>query len=355
MQTLERVPFGGDWARAAAHAVEVETFSVRRTLAATPAVAASPTDPGSPHVARTRKLRPDRLFAPASTTIEARHLVALVREVDFYSAARALPAACQALGIPFVVTEHSTRLTGASAAHKPFTARNRRTAARVYGAAARVVAVSDHLRSCIEGAGLASDVAVVPNPVDDLGAGTPRQPVPGRVVSVGRLESDKGPMLLLEAMAIVAAQRADASLVLLGDGPERSAIEARAAAPDLSGRVTVRVRVPRSAVASELAASACFALASTVETFCIAAAEAVIAGVPVVMPRLPPVVEVVGGYGQLVEHPSSAALASAILDVLATPPAGWPAGERAQRQQRFAPAEVGRRLAVIYDEVAVRR
>jgi glycosyltransferase involved in cell wall biosynthesis len=255
-----------------------------------------------------------------------------------------------------VVTEHSTRITGQSAAHKPFTATNRRTAARVYGAAAAVLAVSEHLRECIVSAGLADgiDVTVVPNPVEHLVADEPAAERLEQVVSVGRLEADKGTMTLLDAVAQVRRDRPALRLVLLGDGPLRAEVEARVGRADLAGAVDVLGRVPRQEVGTHLARSRCFALGSTVETFCIAAAEAVLAGVPVVMPRLPPVVEVVGPYGVLVDDPSAAALAAGLAQVLDAPAGSWPEAAREERARRFALAAVGDALAATYERVTAR-
>jgi glycosyltransferase involved in cell wall biosynthesis len=61
------------------------------------------------------------------------------------------------------------------------------------------------------------------------------QKVPFRLASVGRLVPDKGFAEVIEAFAMVQRQWPQASLCLIGDGPERGALEARARARGLTG------------------------------------------------------------------------------------------------------------------------
>lgn len=369
MQTQPRVPFGADWARAASRVAAVETFRFSSGPVNAPAEsprAASPGDAGVPHRIPARKLRGERFLARVADRRRARAFVALVRDIEarsgkvdlvhahFYSGARALPAACAELGIPYVVTEHSTRLTGRSADHKPFTRANRRAAVRVYAAAARVLAVSAYLRDCMIESGVAASVEVVHNPVELPRTEAVPEPDVEQVVSVGRLEADKDPLLLLDAFALVAADRPATRLVLLGDGPLRGEVAKRAAQPDLLGRVQIRGRVPRTEVAAELARSQCFAMASTVETFCMAAAEAVLAGVPVVMPRQGPIGEVVGGYGVLVEGRGPEAFAAAIRHCLEAGPGAWPDDIRRDAIERFSPATIAEQLKSVYTAAVAR-
>jgi len=67
---------------------------------------------------------------------------------------------------------------------------------------------------------------------------------------LGRLVEQKGPALLLEALA---GLDGDWRLLLVGAGPQRDRLEGRAAAPDLAGRVSFASAVPSTAVPGVLA------------------------------------------------------------------------------------------------------
>ena len=60
-----------------------------------------------------------------------------------------------------------------------------------------------------------------------------------RLVSVGRLVDGKGHQKVLEAFAIILAQRPDATLWLAGDGPLKATLTARAASLGLSDKVRI--------------------------------------------------------------------------------------------------------------------
>ena len=84
----------------------------------------------------------------------------------------------------------------------------------------------------------------VPNPVDEneierVTAGS-ASPYPGggpHVLGVGRLAREKGYDRLIDAFALLAGRQPDAQLWLLGDGPEREALEQRAGQAGLASRV----------------------------------------------------------------------------------------------------------------------
>ncbi len=100
-----------------------------------------------------------------------------------------------------------------------------------------------------------------------------------RVVTVAPLRAEKRVDLLLEAVAWARAQ-VPLELVVVGDGPERPRLEARAARPDLAGRVRFVGHDPRPE--HRLAAAHLFALPSDTEQMPLALLEAMAAGLPVV-------------------------------------------------------------------------
>ncbi len=119
-----------------------------------------------------------------------------------------------------------------------------------------------------------------------------------RLVSVGRLSPEKGLAGLLEAFAAIDA---DAELRIIGDGPERDALEAKVAALGLSDRVTFVGRLPSSGVIAELLYADAFAMASFMEGLPVVLMEALAMGVPVIAPR-------VAGIPELVEDDASGLL-----------------------------------------------
>ena len=123
----------------------------------------------------------------------------------------------------------------------------------------------------------------------------PHGPYGKRILFIGRLAAVKGGPLLLEAIANVRAAHPDLSLTVVGDGPDRVQLEARAAALGLAGAVSFVGYQSQSAVAEILEQSDMLVLPSFAE------------GVPVVLmeamaSRLPVIASRVAGVQELVEH-----------------------------------------------------
>jgi glycosyltransferase involved in cell wall biosynthesis len=154
---------------------------------------------------------------------------------------------------------------------------------------------------------------------------------------VSRLAPEKG-----VDIAIDACRAAGVPLAIAGDGPERGALQARAG----DGEVRFLGRVGDAELAA-LRAGAALALAPSrsAETFGLAAAEAMAAGLPVAASRVGALPELVA-EDALVEPGDAAALARAIERL-------WgdsAAGERGRVRVRelCAPDVLARRLAEIY-------
>lgn len=126
---------------------------------------------------------------------------------------------------------------------------------------------------------------VIANPVGDdaFGVFTRRSPEPGLVAHVGRLGEAKGLDLLLRALALVPHAR----LEIAGEGPMRASLQGLAVALGIEDRVRFLGEQDRAGVLRLLARAAVACVPSRVdETFGYTAAEAMAAGVPlVVTPR----------------------------------------------------------------------
>ena len=102
------------------------------------------------------------------------------------------------------------------------------------------------------------------------------------VAGLGRLAPEKSVDLLVAAFAEVAADEPTARLLLVGGGPSEAALRARAAQPDLAGRVHLTGMRPRQEALALLKGADLLASASRTETQGLVLAEALAAGLPVV-------------------------------------------------------------------------
>lgn len=129
-------------------------------------------------------------------------------------------------------------------------------------------------------------------------------PAPGRsrgkrLLFVGRLAAVKGIPLLLEALEQVQRDHPDAVLRIIGDGPDRAALEEQARARGLAAEF-LGYR-GQAEVAAVLAETDMLVLPSFAEGVPVVLMEAMAAGLPVVTTR-------VGGVSELVEHEVSGLL-----------------------------------------------
>ena len=148
------------------------------------------------------------------------------------------------------------------------------------------------------------------------------------VIGVARLVPIKNVRLLIEAMAKVRLRLPDAHLLLVGDGPEGSAVRARAAELDLTDAVTFVASVPQADLPALYRAADVFALSSDFDNSPNVVLEAMASGLPVVATDVGGVREFVAeGIGGAVVPPgNAAALANALEQYLAQPDRGRAAG-----------------------------
>lgn len=197
----------------------------------------------------------------------------------------------RALGVPAILTEHS----GPFDVHLR-TDLDRSIVAESLGAFASVIAVSPVLKAEIQAV---RDVPVdVVGNVVDTGFFAPADAPPGgatagrarpganvfRVVTVSALVPSKRVDVVVRAtaeLAISTGRRVE--LAVVGEGPEREALERLAADLAFAGSVRFVGVADRRTVRDEMRAADVFALCSESETFGIVAAEAMACGTPVVV------------------------------------------------------------------------
>jgi glycosyltransferase involved in cell wall biosynthesis len=184
--------------------------------------------------------------------------------------------------------------------------------------AACVVVPCDALRAWVRRVSRDANVACVPTPVAIPQPGPELAARPPVVLSLGRLEAEKGVLDLLEAMAQVRAALPDARLVLAGDGERRAVVRA---AERLGIRDAVKFVgwVGPSGKRALLETAAVFALPSYSAGLPVSLLEAMAAGVPVVASPVGGIPEVVvdGVSGVLVPPGDTAALARHLRKLLA--------------------------------------
>jgi glycosyltransferase involved in cell wall biosynthesis len=209
-----------------------------------------------------------------------------------------------------------------------------------YPRAAGVIAVSRGVADDLARlAGLPRErIAVIHSPVDveTIRARAGETPpddwlAPGQppvVLGVGRLAAAKDFATLLRAFALLRAQRA-ARLVLLGEGPERGRLEALARELGVSHDVRMRGFEPNPF--AFMARAGVLASSSRYEGLANVLREALACGCPVVATDCPSgSAEALGdgALGRLVPVGDARALADALAETLAAPPA------RAERERR---------------------
>jgi glycosyltransferase involved in cell wall biosynthesis len=140
------------------------------------------------------------------------------------------------------------------------------------------------------------------------------------LVSTGRLAIEKNWTVLLQSMQKVHQKHPDMRLVIIGDGPEKRALQEQAAELGIAERVTFTGELPFEQVPTYLKAADLFAFASVTETQGLVTMEAMAAGLPVVAVDASGTRDIVqnGKQGFLVPNDSDA-LADAINRLLDSP------------------------------------
>ena len=162
----------------------------------------------------------------------------------------------------------------------------------------------------------------------------------------------KGFDLLVEALPAVVAGVGSARLLLIGDGPERAALEARAAALGVAGRL--HVTGATTEVMPCLAAADVVAAPSRNEGMGRALVEAMALGIPVVGAAVGgiPAVIVDGECGRVVPPGDSPALAKALVDLGRDAALRGKLGEAARRRaEAFSTAVAEAKMRAVYDEL----
>ena len=134
------------------------------------------------------------------------------------------------------------------------------------------------------------------------------------VLTVARLTAQKSIATLIDALAILCARGRDAKLKVIGEGPERTALEQQTRALNLQDRVEFVGALAQKELPRHYAECAVFVLPSIREGMGLVFAEALLCGAPVIAANSGGVTDIVkdGETGLLVPERDARALADAI-------------------------------------------
>ena len=169
---------------------------------------------------------------------------------------------------------------------------------------------------------------------------------------VGRLAAQKGVATLLDAVPLL---RTRAAVVLVGDGPQRAALERQAGhlGPD---RVHFQGFVPHAEVPAWLTAADVLVLPSIYEELGSVLLEAMAAGLPVVASAVGGIPDALGDAGRLVPPSDPVALAAAVDELLDDPALAAELGEAARRRATaFSWDTLAGRVLDVYRQVVEHR
>lgn len=159
----------------------------------------------------------------------------------------------------------------------------------LYPRATSLVVQTEGLRPWAEGFVPPQSVHVIPNPISALPEEVPVEPASARgsrcISALGRLVPQKGFDNLLQAFAHCAEKHADWSLTIIGEGPDRTRLEALSAQLGIGDRVSMIGRL--SNPFPILRQTDLFVLSSRYEGFPMALVEAMACRLPVISTNCP--------------------------------------------------------------------
>ncbi len=156
---------------------------------------------------------------------------------------------------------------------------------------------------------------------------------PLHLACTGRMVAAKGHRILIEAIAVLAAQRIEVTCALIGDGPERKALEGLCVRLGIADQIQFLGAMAHQPTLAEVAKADVFVLASFAEGLPVALMEAMALGVPCVSTTIAAIPELIlsGENGLLVPPANSQALAAALRQLAMQPELRLKLGETARQ------------------------
>jgi len=253
--------------------------------------------------------------------------------------------------VPYIISEQSSeyldgKYAGKSAAFKMLSK-------AVFRRASAVVAVSPFLGDALVAHGLCNEYKVVPNVIPGLDRPLPPPGSPGHFLVVADLvDRTKNVSGVLRAMAQARKQEQRIQLTVIGDGPDRAALEQLTGDLGISDSVTFLGRLANRNVLDRMAHAASVIINSNVETFSVVTGEALAQGKPVIATRCGgPMAFVTPENGLLINTRDDDALARAMVDMTQNADRYSAASIRDSVNSRSSPEAVGRTLLELYTAI----
>lgn len=265
-----------------------------------------------------------------------------VRTYSQYLEGQIAASCCRRLNIPLVASLHTT--AQAEAEQEPLYrprgiradlrsrvvhAIKQRMEARVIKDASVLLAVSDYLaKSAATVKGAESKLRVIYNKVytEHYRTAPPPANHPRCILTVGSLVARKYQDPIIAAIAGL-----DVRLKVIGHGPRKRELQALARRLGVERQTEFIDRVPSAEMPQQYEGCDIVAISTHYEGFCIPVLEGMAAGKPVVVSDTPPLPEILGGTGMVVEK-TAAGFRGAFIELLEHPHLRIALGQRARQR-----------------------
>jgi glycosyltransferase involved in cell wall biosynthesis len=178
-------------------------------------------------------------------------------------------------------------------------------------------------------------VAAIPHGLEFPNRNTRREPPSGKPVFafLGRLVTTKGVRLLFDAAKILRGQNRSFELLIIGEGPERAALEQFVREKQLETQVHFAGHLDGQQIEAALACALALVVPSLGgEVFGLVVGENMARGLPIVASDLGAFTEVLGGAGLTFRTGDAADLAAALARLLDDPSLATALGHRARQR-----------------------